>query len=418
MPSTDRALVGAMLSAVQWIDIVVPRGGRSLIERVTAESRVPVLKHYDGLCHVYVDKDADKTMAVEIVANAKMRRTGVCGAAETLLIDRPVLHSHLPAILDRLIELGCEIRGDVAVQKLDRRALPATEKDWRTEYLAPIISVAVVDGVDAAIAHIERYGSQHTEAIVTANEKTAEHFLARVDSAIVLHNASTQYRRWRRVRHGGGDRHFDQSPACARAGRPGRADDLQECGARQRPDSPLIRSPPAAMLKPPGLGIDARRRIGLLGGSFNPAHEGHRHVSLLALQKLKLDEIWWLVSPQNPLKPRNDMAPLKDRLRAGAQDRRPRPAHQGHRHRNHAGHALHRRHDRSPAAAVPAPAFRLADGRRQSGANLALGPLAEHFPGGADCRFRPPCLFSFRLERQGGATLRRSSALQRNGRVR
>ncbi len=193
MPSTDRELVGAMLGAVQWIDIVVPRGGRSLIERVTAESRVPVLKHYDGLCHVYVDKDADKAMAVEIVANAKMRRTGVCGAAETLLVDRPVLHSHLPAILDRLIELGCEIRGDVAVQKLDRRALPASEKDWRTEYLAPIISVAVVDGVDAAIAHIERYGSQHTESIVTQNQATAEHFLARVDSAIVLHNASTQF---------------------------------------------------------------------------------------------------------------------------------------------------------------------------------------------------------------------------------
>jgi len=193
MPSTDRALVGAMLGAVQWIDIVVPRGGRSLIERVTAESRVPVLKHYDGLCHVYVDKDADQAMAVEIVANAKMRRTGVCGAAETLLIDRPVLHSHLPAILDRLIELGCEIRGDVSVQKLDRRVLLASEKDWRTEYLAPIISVAVVDGVDAAIAHIERYGSQHTESIVTQNQATAEHFLARVDSAIVLHNASTQF---------------------------------------------------------------------------------------------------------------------------------------------------------------------------------------------------------------------------------
>jgi glutamate-5-semialdehyde dehydrogenase len=193
MPSTDRALVGAMLGAVQWIDIVVPRGGRSLIERVTAESRVPVLKHYEGLCHVYVDKDADKAMAVEIVANAKMRRTGVCGAAETLLIDRAALHSHLPAILDRLIALDCEVRGDAEVQKLDRRVKPATKEDWRTEYLAPIISVATIDGVDAAIAHIERYGSQHTEAIVTANAQTAEHFLARVDSAIVLHNASTQY---------------------------------------------------------------------------------------------------------------------------------------------------------------------------------------------------------------------------------
>ncbi len=193
VPSTDRALVGAMLSAVDWIDIVVPRGGRSLIERVTAESRVPVLKHYDGLCHVYVDRDADQDMAVEIVANAKMRRTGVCGAAETLLIDRPALQSHLPAILERLIALGCEVRGDAEVRRLDQRVQPATEQDWRTEYLAPIISVATVDGVDAAIAHIERYGSQHTESIVTGNEKTAEHFLARVDSAIVLHNASTQF---------------------------------------------------------------------------------------------------------------------------------------------------------------------------------------------------------------------------------
>ncbi|MGE0155029.1 MAG: glutamate-5-semialdehyde dehydrogenase [Reyranellaceae bacterium] len=193
VPSTDRALVGAMLAAVDWIDIVVPRGGRSLIERVTAESRVPVLKHYDGLCHVYVDRDADQDMAVAIVANAKMRRTGVCGAAETLLIDRPALQTHLPAILDRLIELGCEVRADAEVQKLDARVKPATEQDWRTEYLAPIISVATVDGVDAAIAHIERYGSQHTESIVTQNAKTAEHFLARVDSAIVLHNASTQF---------------------------------------------------------------------------------------------------------------------------------------------------------------------------------------------------------------------------------
>ena len=193
VPTTDRALVGAMLSAMEWIDLVVPRGGRSLIERVTAESRVPVLKHYDGLCHVYVDRDADPAMAVEIVANAKMRRTGVCGAAETLLIDRPALASHLPPILDRLIGLGCEIRGDAQVQKLDTRVKPATEQDWRTEYLAPILSVAVVDGVDAAVVHIERYGSQHTESIVTANQATADHFLARVDSAIVMHNASTQF---------------------------------------------------------------------------------------------------------------------------------------------------------------------------------------------------------------------------------
>jgi glutamate-5-semialdehyde dehydrogenase len=193
VPTTDRAAVGALLAATKWLDLIVPRGGRSLIDRVSSDSRVPVLKHYEGLCHVYVDRDADKEMAVEIVANAKMRRTGVCGAAETLLIDKAVLQSHLPAIADRLIALGCELRGDATVQGIDARIKPAIEQDWRTEYLAPIIAVAAVDGVDAAIAHIERYGSQHTESIVTANHQTAEHFLRQVDSAIVMHNASTQF---------------------------------------------------------------------------------------------------------------------------------------------------------------------------------------------------------------------------------
>ncbi len=193
VPTTDRAAVGALLAATKWLDLIVPRGGRSLIDRVSNESRVPVLKHYEGLCHVYVDRDADKTMAVEIVANAKMRRTGVCGSAETLLIDKPALHSHLPAIVEKLIALGCEVRGDAVVQKLDARIKPASEQDWRTEYLAPIISVAAVDGVDAAIGHIERYGSQHTESIVTDNARTAQHFLQQVDSAIVMHNASTQF---------------------------------------------------------------------------------------------------------------------------------------------------------------------------------------------------------------------------------
>ncbi len=193
VPTTDRAAVGALLTATKWLDLIVPRGGRSLIDRVSEESRVPVLKHYEGLCHVYVDRDADQAMAVEIVANAKMRRTGVCGAAETLLIDKPALASHLPAIAERLAALGCEMRGDQAAQKIDARIRPASEQDWRTEYLAPIIAIATVDGVDAAIAHIERYGSQHTESIVTGNAKTAEHFLRQVDSAIVMHNASTQF---------------------------------------------------------------------------------------------------------------------------------------------------------------------------------------------------------------------------------
>lgn len=193
VPTTDRAAVGEMLKAVEWLDLVVPRGGRSLIDRVTEESRVPVLRHYDGICHVYVDRDADVAMATEIVANAKMRRVSVCGAAETLLIDRAALDSHLPPVLAKLHELGCEVRGDAEVRQRDPKAVAATEKDWRTEYLAPVIAVAAVDGVDGAIAHIARYGSQHTESIVTDNEATAQRFLDEVDSAIVMHNASTQF---------------------------------------------------------------------------------------------------------------------------------------------------------------------------------------------------------------------------------
>lgn len=193
VPTTDRAAVGELLRAMDWLDLIVPRGGRSLIDRVTEESRVPVLRHYDGICHVYVDRDADVAMARDIVANAKMRRVSVCGAAETLLIDRAALDTHLMPVLAKLHELGCEVRGDAEVCRRDPEALPATEKDWRTEYLAPVIAVATVDGVAGAIRHIATYGSQHTETIVTDNAATAERFLGEVDSAIVMHNASTQF---------------------------------------------------------------------------------------------------------------------------------------------------------------------------------------------------------------------------------
>ncbi|MBL6614248.1 MAG: glutamate-5-semialdehyde dehydrogenase [Reyranella sp.] len=193
VPTTDRAAVGELLRAMDWLDLIVPRGGRSLIDRVTEESRVPVLRHYDGICHVYVDRDADIAMATDVVANAKMRRVSVCGAAETLLVDRAALDTHLMPVLAKLHELGCEVRGDAEVQKRDAKALPATEKDWRTEYLAPVIAVATVDGVGGAIDHIARFGSQHTESIITGNEATARRFLAEVDSAIVMHNASTQF---------------------------------------------------------------------------------------------------------------------------------------------------------------------------------------------------------------------------------
>jgi glutamate-5-semialdehyde dehydrogenase len=193
VPTTDRAAVGEMLTMTGLIDIIVPRGGKSLIERVSAESRIPVIKHLDGICHVYVDGGADLDMARDIAVNAKMRRPGICGAAETLLVDRAVKSSHLAPIVTALMEAGCEVRGDAEVTKAVPGAKPASEADWDTEYLDAIISVALVDGVDGAIAHIEAHGSGHTDSIVTDHASAAETFLGDVDSAIVLHNASTQF---------------------------------------------------------------------------------------------------------------------------------------------------------------------------------------------------------------------------------
>jgi glutamate-5-semialdehyde dehydrogenase len=177
----------------RYINVIVPRGGRSLVERVQAEARVPVIGHLEGICHVYVDVDADPQMALDIVLNAKLRRTGICGAAETLLVDRAGMAQHLAPLVLALLEAGCEVRGDEDTQRVDARVRPATEADWHTEYLDAVISVRVVDGVEAAAAHIARYGSAHTESIVTGNAVTAERFLQIVDSAIVLHNASTQF---------------------------------------------------------------------------------------------------------------------------------------------------------------------------------------------------------------------------------
>jgi glutamate-5-semialdehyde dehydrogenase len=194
VPTSDRAAVGYMLAGMsEYLDVIVPRGGRSLVERVQKEARVPVIGHLEGNCHVYIDRDADVRMARAIALNAKMRRTGICGAAETLLIDAACAATHLAPIVHDLLEAGCEVRGDPTVQRVDPRVRPASEDDWYTEYLDAIIAARVVDGVDAAIAHIARYGSAHTESIVTENPATAERFLQRVDSAIVLHNASTQF---------------------------------------------------------------------------------------------------------------------------------------------------------------------------------------------------------------------------------
>jgi glutamate-5-semialdehyde dehydrogenase len=194
VPTADRAAVGDMLTGLNGcIDLIVPRGGKSLVARVQSDARVPVFSHLEGICHVYVDRDADLEMAKSIVLNAKMRRTGVCGSAETILIDQAIAERALPALVPLLLNAGCEIRGDTDTQKADTRVKPAKEEDWSTEYLDAIVSMKVVDGVAAAAGHIARYGSQHTDSIVTANTKTAETFLNTVDSAIVLHNASTQF---------------------------------------------------------------------------------------------------------------------------------------------------------------------------------------------------------------------------------
>jgi glutamate-5-semialdehyde dehydrogenase len=194
VPTRDRAAVGMMLAGLDGaIDVIVPRGGKSLVERVQAEARVPVFAHLEGVNHVYVDKAADPDMAMTIVRNAKLRRTGVCGAAETLLVDKDAPGNELKQLVDMLLDAGCEVRGDAATQAVDARVKPARDDDWSTEYLDAIIAAKVVDGVDGAIAHIDRYGSHHTDAIVTQDQAAADKFLNEVDSAIVLHNASTQF---------------------------------------------------------------------------------------------------------------------------------------------------------------------------------------------------------------------------------
>jgi glutamate-5-semialdehyde dehydrogenase len=192
-PTTDREAVGAMLTMVEFIDVIVPRGGKSLIERVQTESRIPVFAHLEGLCHTYVHGAADPQMARDIVLNAKMRRTGICGATETVLIDRSVAPDLLGLIVDDLAGAGCEVRGDAAARDIDDRIVPANDADWDTEYLDAIVSVRVVDDAEAAIEHVNNHGSNHTDAIVTSDTDVAERFLARIDSGIVLHNASTQF---------------------------------------------------------------------------------------------------------------------------------------------------------------------------------------------------------------------------------
>ena len=193
VPTTDRAAVGEMLTMTEFIDVIVPRGGKSLIERITAESRVPLFKHLEGNCHSYVNADADPERARQVVVNAKRRRAGICGATETMRIDRAAVGGMWSPIVDDLVDAGCEVRGDTDAQEADSRIVPATEADWDTEYLDSIIAVKVVDGVDEAIDHISRHGSDHTDCIITGNAEAADKFISKVDSAIVLVNASTQF---------------------------------------------------------------------------------------------------------------------------------------------------------------------------------------------------------------------------------
>ncbi len=192
IPTTDREAVGEMLRMTGIIDVIIPRGGKSLTSLVMKDSRIPTLLHLDGNCHTYIHEKAARTMAKEVLLNAKMRRTGICGATESLVIDKTALHL-LPELADALIHEGCEIKGDAQARKVDARIKPATAEDWRTEYLDAIISVKTVNGIDEAINHINAYGSHHTDAIITQDKKAAEQFLRQVDSAIVLHNASTQF---------------------------------------------------------------------------------------------------------------------------------------------------------------------------------------------------------------------------------
>jgi len=193
VPTRDRDAVGELLRLTDYVDVIVPRGGKSLIERITAESRIPMFKHLEGICHIYVDGAADEQMARKIIINAKMRRTGICGAAETVLVQRGVAATMLGPIVGDLVDAGCEVRGDAEARAIDGRVIPATDDDWDTEYLDSIITLGVVDDVRAAVQHIARHGSQHTESIITEDAATAAIFLNEVDSAIVMVNASTQF---------------------------------------------------------------------------------------------------------------------------------------------------------------------------------------------------------------------------------
>ena len=353
VPTRDREAVGMMLAGLDGaIDVIVPRGGKNLVARVQTEARVPVFAHLEGVCHVYVDGKAKLGMAKSIVLNAKMRRTGVCGAAETLLVDRAGAAKLLKPLVTMLLDAGCEIRGDAAVQAVDRRVKPASEADWGTEYLDAIITAGVVDGVDArdrayralrlASHRRDRDRRQDGGGEVLARSRFGDRAAQRLDAV----------RRRRRVRLWRRDRHRHRPTARARSGRRRTTDDFQIPHTRQRADAAMIVRGHAADRCGAGGGrcvgrglflkamnwelVPARQvaarpgrrgcivlpphapgmRIGLFGGTFDPPHAAHRAASLLALRRLGLDRLWWLVTPGNPLKDVRGLAPLAERVAA------------------------------------------------------------------------------------------------------
>ena len=323
VPTRDRAAVGVLLAGLDGnLDVIVPRGGKSLVARVQADARVPVFAHLEGIVHVFVHAAADLAMAKALVVNAKMRRTGICGAAETLLVDRACAPTHLAPLIEALIDAGCSVRGDETAQRADARVVPANEEDWRTEYLDAVIAVRVVDGLEAAIAHVETYGSHHTDAIVTEDAAAARALPARGRFGDRPAQRLDAVRGRRRVRLRSRDRHRDRADACPRPGRGRAARLVQIPRARIGPDAPVTGPPSRFRLRPSGAvrlpPVSDGLRIGLYGGSFNPPHAGHRHVSRLALQRLRLDRLWWIVTPGNPLKDADELAPTGERVRGGA----------------------------------------------------------------------------------------------------